>query len=130
MASSDNPPLFTAVTRRPVTPPPDIPPPEPESEEGRTGSRAVPSVTFVDEAGNPWQFSYGHFYRAYAEGRRLVVEFSEHKVVLEGTRLFSPAKDCLLRRLGQHKAEFVEAVPRGEFDADGVTAVRVEPVKR
>ena len=106
-------------------PAPDVP--EIELEEApRDSAKPVLSVTFVDGAGTPYQFAYSHLYRVAVENRALVVEFSEHAVTVEGRGLSEPLKDCLMRKLGHHKAEFVVVDPRAEFTAGPcVTAIKV-----
>lgn len=127
MASRDE---FLPGFLRSKAPPPDVP--EEEEEEAganRTSAKPVISVTFVDGAGVPHQFAYSHLYRITVEGRTMVVEFSDHVVRVEGQRLFAPVRDCLMRRLGHHKAEFVEVHPRPEF-AEGEVVERITVAAR
>lgn len=129
MPTSDNQ-LARLFGKRPEAVP-DLPTDEVElveTADPRVGARPQLSVTFIDQQGRPFQFSYSHLYRCYAEGAALVCEFSGHRVTVEGTGLTSPAKACLMRRLGMHTVEFVEAVPRGEFDG-GVTAITVRELR-
>lgn len=131
MASKDE--LFPGFFRA-KAPPPDVPGEEIELEEAgsnRASAKAVLAITFVDGAGVPFQFAYSHLYRVWVEGRALVVEFSDHVVTVEGRGLFAPVRDCLMRRIGEHKVWLVEVHPRPEFaEGEVVTAVAVADRKR
>ena len=124
MASKDE---FPPAFLRGKSPPRELPDQDDdEAEPGRPSPRVVLSVTFVDGQGLPYQFGYGFLYRVWVEGRALQVEFSDHVVTVEGTGLFAPLKDCLMRRIGHHKTEFVQVHPRPEFaEGEVVTAVTV-----
>ena len=79
------------------------------------------------KAGVATAFSLSHFYSLAAAGGDLVMTFSEHIVTIAGRRLSTPAKDCLMRKLSQHKCEFVEVHPRAEFvDGECVTGIKIE----
>ena len=94
--------------------------------EERTSAKPVLSVTFIDAQGTPHAFAYSHLYRITVKGGALVVAFSGHEVTLEGRKLYAPAKDCLMRRLAQHKVEFVEVRVRPDFaEGEVVTSVTV-----
>ncbi|QEL16781.1 hypothetical protein [Limnoglobus roseus] len=110
--------------------------------EDRTTHKPCLGVTFIDQNGVPETFQYSHLYRCYVDKDCLVVEFSGHRVILEGRKLFAPAKDCLMAMLAQHKREFVECLVGGEERDFGVknrlpgmserpvvTSVRVEVIK-
>ncbi|QEL19309.1 hypothetical protein [Limnoglobus roseus] len=85
-----------------------------EGGEDRTTHKPCLGVTFIDQNGVPYSFQYSHLYRLFVDKDCLVVEFSGHRVILEGRRLFAPSKDCLMHMLNQHKREFVEAIVGGE----------------
>lgn len=115
MASRDN---YAPYLRQEQ--PPEVPPAETEEDEpvgfGRVGSRQLPTVTFECRDGSGWVFGYGHFYRVvFADQSKLVLEFSDHSVTVEGSGLLK-----LRRHLADFRARVVrEADARPGFGGDG-----------
>lgn len=98
--------------------------------QGRVGIRPQLTVTFRQVDGTSYSFAYSHLYRMTSETESggFVVEFSQHRISVQGRNLTQ-----LFRYLCDHKVHTIQAMSptQGMGLEDGqpmVTQIRVQDV--